>query len=147
MGKGACGKQDLQGLAAALEATPVSVCVNAENWNDYTGGVMSSAACGSSGASYQDHCVLATGFNSTAPTPYWIVKNSWSTTWGEGGYIYLDMSDDEALKAAAKREEMFLRAVGGARSTHTLLVQYGSAGCECNVPKQIENFPREGAHR
>jgi len=139
---GACGKQDLQGLAAALEATPVSVCVNAENWNDYTGGVMSSAACGSSGASYQDHCVLATGFNSTAPTPYWIVKNSWSTTWGEGGYIYLDMSentcgvaddatvpevaldmsDDEALKAAAKREEMFLRAVGGARSTQTLIV-------------------------
>merc|ERR1711991_157609 len=139
---GACGKQDLQGLAAALEATPVSVCVNAENWNDYTGGIMSSAACGSSGASYQDHCVLATGFNSTAPIPYWIVKNSWSTTWGEGGYIYLDMSentcgvaddatvpevaldmsDDEALKAAAKREEMFLRAVGGARSTHTLLV-------------------------
>merc|ERR1711916_378478 len=90
--KGRCRKQDLQALAAALEATPVSVCVNAENWNDYTGGVMSSKACGSSGARYQDHCVLATGFNSTAPTPYWIVKNSWSTTWGEGGYIYLDMS-------------------------------------------------------
>ena len=28
-------------LAAALEATPVSVCVIAENWNDYTGGVTS----------------------------------------------------------------------------------------------------------
>merc|ERR1712136_666073 len=80
---GGCRKQDLWALAAAMEATPVSVCVNAENWNDYTGGVMSSAACGSSGASYQDHCVLATGFNSTAPTPYWIVKNSWSNTWGE----------------------------------------------------------------
>merc|ERR1712196_390670 len=123
------------------EETATMACPT-EKVANITGGVMSSKACGSSGARYQDHCVLATGFNSTAPTPYWIVKNSWSTTWGEGGYIYLDMSentcgvaddatvpevaldmsDDEALKAAAKREEMFLRAVGGARSTQTLIV-------------------------
>merc|ERR1712107_80755 len=138
------------GLGGSLEATPVPVCVNAENWNDYTGGVMSSAACGSSGASYQDHCVLATGFNSTAPTPYWIVKNSWSTTWGEGGYIYLDMSentcgvaddatvpevaldmsDDEALKAAAKREEMFLRAV---------VARGRRIRCWCNMVRLVVN--------
>ena len=30
-----------------------SVCVIAECWTDYTSGVMSSAACGSSGARYQ----------------------------------------------------------------------------------------------
>ena len=29
----------LWGLAPALEATPVFVCVFAGNWNDYTGGV------------------------------------------------------------------------------------------------------------
>ena len=38
---GACGKQVLQAFAAALEATPVSVCVAAEFWNDFTGGVLS----------------------------------------------------------------------------------------------------------
>ena len=38
--------------AAALEVTPFSVCVVADIWNDHTGGVMSSAACGSSGASF-----------------------------------------------------------------------------------------------
>ncbi len=89
---GACATQDLNALAAALEQTPVSVCVNAGNWNDYTGGVMTSAACGSMAADAQDHCVMAAGFNSTAPTPYWIVRNSWSSTWGEQGYIYLEMS-------------------------------------------------------
>ena len=52
---------------------------------------MTSAACGPMGAMYQDHCVMATGFNATAPTPYWIVRNSWSSTWGERGYIYLEM--------------------------------------------------------
>ena len=30
---------------------------------------MRSAACGSSGAGGRDQCVLATGFNNTAPTP------------------------------------------------------------------------------
>merc|ERR1711990_1092953 len=89
---GACATQDLNKLAAALEETPVSVCVNAGAWNDYTGGVMSSSQCGNMGADYQDHCVMATGFNTTAPKPYWIVRNSWSSTWGEKGYIYLEYS-------------------------------------------------------
>jgi len=112
------------------EETPLSICVNAENWNDYTGGVMTSEACGPMGADYQDHCVMATGFNATAPTPYWIVRNSWASTFGEEGYIYLEMAkntcglaDDatipdvkldlteaEAAEAAIHREAMYQRA-------------------------------------
>jgi len=91
---GSCTNQDLAKLAQALEETPISVCVNAGSWNDYVGGVMTSAACGPMGADYQDHCVMATGFNATAPTPYWIVRNSWASTWGEDGYIYLEMAEN-----------------------------------------------------
>jgi len=128
--EGACTTQDLKGFAAALEKTPLSICVNAGAWNDYSGGVMTSAACGPMGADYQDHCVMATGFNTTAPTPYWIVRNSWSSTFGEEGYIYLemaentcgladdatiphvklDLSEEEAAEAAIGREAMFQRA-------------------------------------
>jgi len=128
--EGACATQDLKGFAAALEKTPLSICVNAGAWNDYSGGVMTSAACGPMGADYQDHCVMATGFNTTAPTPYWIVRNSWSSTFGEEGYIYLemaentcgladdatiphvklDLSEEEAAEAAIGREAMFQRA-------------------------------------
>jgi C1A family cysteine protease len=93
-GESLCKNQDLGKLQAALEETPVSVCVNAGAWNSYTGGVMTSAACGSMAAFEQDHCVMATGFNTTAPTPYWIVRNSWSDTWGEEGYIYLEMAEN-----------------------------------------------------
>jgi len=123
--------QNLHALAAALETSPVSICVNAGAWNDYVGGVMSANACGPMGAMYQDHCVMATGFNATAPTPYWIVRNSWASTWGEEGYIYLEMAkntcglaDDvtipevkldltaeEAAEAAVRRENMYQRAV------------------------------------
>merc|ERR1712093_100808 len=93
-GTSLCANQDLDKLAAALEETPVSICVNAGAWNDYTGGVMTSAACGSMAADEQDHCVMATGFNATAATPYWIVRNSWASTWGEMGYIYLEMAEN-----------------------------------------------------
>lgn len=128
--EGTCEDQDLKGFAAALEETPISVCVNAGAWNDYTGGVMSAAACGPMGADYQDHCVMATGFNATAPTPYWIVRNSWASTWGEKGYIYLemakntcgltddatipdvklDLSEEEAAEAVLRREAMYQQA-------------------------------------
>jgi C1A family cysteine protease len=130
---GSCEHQDLDALAAALEESPVSVCVNAGSWNDYTGGVMTSAACGSMGAADQDHCVMAVGFNTTAPTPYWIVRNSWADTWGEQGYIYLemakntcgladdatipevtvDMTEVETSEAATRREAMYQFATGG----------------------------------
>jgi Pyruvate/2-oxoacid:ferredoxin oxidoreductase delta subunit len=65
---------------------PVSVCVAAESWQTYTGGVMMTCA-GS-----VDHCVQAVGYNSDASTPYWLVRNSWGTGWGYAGYIYLSMT-------------------------------------------------------
>jgi hypothetical protein len=127
---GGCTNQDLAKLKSALEHTPVSVCVNAGAWNDYVGGVLTSQACGPMGAAYQDHCVMATGFNVTAPTPYWIVRNSWSSTWGEEGYVYLemakntcgladdatiptvklDLTEEEEAEAAKGREAMYQRA-------------------------------------
>jgi len=69
---------------------PASICVNAANWSDYTGGVMSQATCGGFAESDLDHCVQLTGYNADANPPYWIVRNSWATDWGENGYIYLE---------------------------------------------------------
>jgi len=141
--EGACESQDLTKLAESLERTPVSVCVNAGTWNDYTGGVLTSAACGPMGAMYQDHCVMAVGFNSTATTPYWIVRNSWASTWGEEGYVYLemakntcgladdatiptvkvDLSSEQTAKAAARFEERYQQATRGVSSaTQTLVI-------------------------
>jgi len=65
---------------------PISICVDASQWSDYSGGVMTASQCGSS----IDHCVLAVGYNTQANPPYWIVRNSWGTSWGvENGFIYL----------------------------------------------------------
>lgn len=66
-----------------LSTGPLSVCLDAQNWSSYTGGIMS--VCGSQ----VDHCVQAVGVDTNSDAPYWIVRNSWGTDWGEQGYIYL----------------------------------------------------------
>jgi C1A family cysteine protease len=58
----------------------VVAAVDSANWGNYRGGTFS-GPCGRQ----LDHAVLIVGY-----TPeYWIVKNSWSTGWGIGGYIHL----------------------------------------------------------
>jgi hypothetical protein len=67
---------------------PPSVCVAADAWQTYTGGILKS--CPGS----VDHCVQAVGYTTSGTESYWVVRNSWGTSWGEKGYIYLDMTAD-----------------------------------------------------
>jgi len=65
-----------------IQESPMSICVDAESWQLYMGGVVDSSTCGTS----LDHCVHLVGADfGTADA--WIVKNSWNTNWGEEGYI------------------------------------------------------------
>lgn len=71
---------------------PVSICVNAGIWQDYTNGILK-APC-ANGADDLDHCVQLVGSNMAAETPYWIIRNSWATDWGVDGYIYVAVKDN-----------------------------------------------------
>jgi KDEL-tailed cysteine endopeptidase len=74
-------------LMAAVAQQPVSVAVEADglDWQFYFGGVVTDS-CGTN----LDHGVLVVGYgNDTTAGPFWKVKNSWSITWGEQGYIRL----------------------------------------------------------
>jgi C1A family cysteine protease len=69
-------------MASYVQGTgPLSVCLDANNWNSYKGGIMSN--CGTS----VDHCVQAAGVDVAGG--YWLVRNSWDVTWGEKGFIRL----------------------------------------------------------
>ena len=94
-GHSSAGKGDENKMKAIMSTSgPISVCVDASSWQYYKGGVMSS--CGQS----VDHCVQAVGYNSAANPPYWIVRNSWGSLWGEQGYIRLRMGGDTCAIAS-----------------------------------------------
>merc|ERR1719237_1898088 len=72
-------------LKSALNKGPVSVAIEADqnSFQGYTGGVISSG-CGTQ----LDHGVTAVGYTDS----YFIVKNSWGSSWGNAGYVYISSS-------------------------------------------------------
>jgi len=103
---GSCSSQDEDGLKAALNSYgPLSVCVNAATFNSYYGGVLTGKCSGA--YNKLDHCVQLVGYDTTASKPYWKVKNSWASDWGEQGFIRLPMGvnscgiADEAMYVTA----------------------------------------------
>ncbi|XP_055906562.1 cathepsin L-like [Eupeodes corollae] len=61
--------------------------VNRESLQFYKSGVFDEAECHSS-LEYGNHSVLCVGYGTDENgNDYWIIKNSWGDTWGEGGFI------------------------------------------------------------
>jgi len=93
----ACSNQDEQLLQTNLyEVAPVSVCVDASVWQSYTGGVLDSSSGCQNAYSALDHCVQLVGYGLDPVTKekYWLVRNSWNTSWGENGYIRLKFGEN-----------------------------------------------------
>ncbi|XP_057370712.1 procathepsin L-like [Daphnia carinata] len=68
---------------------PLAVSIDATNWEFYSSGVFSSAACSNTST---NHAVVIVGYgkDENSNKPYWIVRNSWGPEWGQDGYIYLE---------------------------------------------------------
>ena len=86
-------------LAKAVHRQPVSVAIqaNLQSFQMYKSGIYSDPNCGDD----LDHGVLVVGYGYDAfwDMNYWIVKNSWGSSWGDNGYIRIrkDISDPNGL--------------------------------------------------
>ncbi|KAF8674758.1 hypothetical protein HU200_048040 [Digitaria exilis] len=90
-------------LMKAVANQPVSVAVDAgdRTFQFYSGGVMT-GSCGTE----LDHGIAAIGYGvENDGTKYWILKNSWGTTWGEKGFLRMekDISDKRGMCGLAMK--------------------------------------------
>jgi len=79
-------------LLSAAAQQPVSVAIDASSiWFQlYSSGVYDDSSC-QNGINDLDHGVLVAGYGHDAASgkDYWLVKNSWNTSWGQAGYIWM----------------------------------------------------------
>jgi hypothetical protein len=70
---------------AALAIAPVGVAIQADQsvFHQYTSGIISGTSCGTQ----LDHAVLAVATGIENGVKYIVVKNSWTSKWGELGYV------------------------------------------------------------
>ncbi|KAL1454817.1 hypothetical protein WDU94_008951 [Cyamophila willieti] len=86
--------EDALKLALAKHG-PISVAIDAsqKSFSFYSNGVYYDENCKNS-PNGLDHAVLAVGYGKLEGKPYWMVKNSWSTYWGNQGYILMSIKDN-----------------------------------------------------
>ena len=80
-----------QVLKQAVYQQPVSIAIEADTryFQSYSSGILDSPECGTK----LDHGVLIVGYGEENGMKYWLVKNSWSTSWGDHGYVKIERSD------------------------------------------------------
>jgi len=80
-------KQDMKVALATVGPVAVHVHAGHRGFSMYSGGVFNDATCGNKNV---DHGVVACGYGTANGQDYILIKNSWGTTWGEGGYMRLN---------------------------------------------------------
>lgn len=75
-------------LGLFLQQQPISIAIEAgaRTFQHYVSGIYSNPHCYTGEL---NHGVLLVGYDDSNIVPYYIIKNSWGTDWGDKGYMYI----------------------------------------------------------
>jgi len=93
---------DETAMAAYLVANgPIAIAMDAGLLETYTGGIIVPTA-GECSQVQLDHAIIIVGYDVDATAgPFWIVRNSWGSAWGEAGYFRIIRGQNACGLAAA----------------------------------------------
>ncbi|MCL4159696.1 UNVERIFIED_CONTAM: hypothetical protein GTU68_044837, partial [Idotea baltica] len=77
-------EDDLMKAVALIGPISVGIDASSSDFMSYKSGIYTSEDCSSDTL---DHGVLVVGYGTDEGKDYWLVKNSWGTSWGMDGYI------------------------------------------------------------
>jgi len=81
-------------MNAVATVGPIAISVDASNWHAYDSGIFD--GCNQSNPDI-DHVTVLVGYGEENGQKFWLVRNSWSASWGEAGYIRIKRdSNDES---------------------------------------------------
>jgi len=79
-------ENEYDSVMAALQNGPLAVAVDASAWFSYTSGIFD--GCNQAQPDI-NHGVQLVGYGEENGKAYWKIRNSWGSSWAEGGYIRL----------------------------------------------------------
>jgi cathepsin L len=79
-------------MNAVANVGPVAISVDASAWSGYNGGIFN--GCNQKNPDI-DHAVVLMGYGEENGQKYWLIRNSWTASWGEQGYIRVARTDSE----------------------------------------------------
>ena len=91
------------------EKGPMSSFINAyDSLSTYKGGVYRKSSTDYSKPEGHAITLVGWGYDYSLRTQYWIVANSWGSTWGEQGYFRIAFGDSEIAKFAIASDPDFV---------------------------------------
>ena len=83
----------IQYINALNTKGPLEMWIRADTsiFQGYRSGIINSSCC-LGGSLTLNHVVQLVGWKIEAGKSYWIVRNSWGTSWGQQGYVYIKMT-------------------------------------------------------
>ena len=95
--------QTPEGMKPAVATTSVAISIDAGStvFHMYSGGVLDSTDCGIS----TNHAVAIVGYGTDEDSglEYWLVRNSWGSSWGVDGYIKISITEGDGICAINHR--------------------------------------------